>query len=82
MRVDRKIDYIVAGDDHVDLRLTLEELNARYGVRIVRVDSGGTLNGVLLRAGLVDEVSALINPTHANCRKEKNGRSIHHSPSY
>jgi 2,5-diamino-6-(ribosylamino)-4(3H)-pyrimidinone 5'-phosphate reductase len=27
----------------------------------VRVDSGGTLNGVLLRAGLVDEVSLLVN---------------------
>jgi 2,5-diamino-6-(ribosylamino)-4(3H)-pyrimidinone 5'-phosphate reductase len=42
--------------------VALEELNARYGVRTVRVDSGGTLNGVLLRAGLVDEVSVLIGP--------------------
>ncbi|MFB0534507.1 MAG: RibD family protein [Anaerolineae bacterium] len=58
----RHIDCIVAGDDHVDLRVALEELNARYGVRTVRVDSGGTLNGVLLRAGLVDEVSVLISP--------------------
>lgn len=59
----RHVDYIVAGDDHVDLRGALEELHARYGVRTVRVDSGGTLNGVLLRAGLVDEVSVLINPS-------------------
>jgi len=29
---------------------------------VVRVDSGGTLNGLLLRAGLVDEVSVLIHP--------------------
>jgi 2,5-diamino-6-(ribosylamino)-4(3H)-pyrimidinone 5'-phosphate reductase len=28
----------------------------------VRVDSGGILNGVLLRAGLVDEVSLILNP--------------------
>ncbi|UCH43889.1 MAG: RibD family protein [Dehalococcoidales bacterium] len=56
------IDYIVAGDDHVDLMAALEELNRRYGVRLIRVDSGGTLNGVLLRAGLVDEVSLLICP--------------------
>ena len=60
---ERHIDYIVAGDDHVDLRVALEELNARYGIKSVRVDSGGTLNGVLLRAGLVDEVSVLINPS-------------------
>ncbi len=41
----------------------LEQLNERYGVRTVRVDSGGTLNGVLLRAGLVDEFSLLITPS-------------------
>lgn len=59
----RHIDYIVAGDRDVDLKVALEELNARYGVRLVRVDSGGTLNGVLLRAGIVDEISILINPS-------------------
>jgi 2,5-diamino-6-(ribosylamino)-4(3H)-pyrimidinone 5'-phosphate reductase len=57
-----EIDSITAGDDHVDLHEALEELNARYGIEIVRVDSGGTLNGALLRAGLVDEVSILIHP--------------------
>jgi 2,5-diamino-6-(ribosylamino)-4(3H)-pyrimidinone 5'-phosphate reductase len=56
------VDYIVTGDDHVNLRSALEELNTRYGVKTVRVDSGGILNGVLLRAGLVDEVSVLIIP--------------------
>lgn len=56
------VDYILAGDDRVDLRAALEELNARYGVEVIRVDSGGVLNGTLLRAGLVDKVSVLINP--------------------
>ena len=55
-------DVIVAGDEHVDLRTALEELSSRYGVRTVRVDSGGTLNGALLRAGLVSEVSVLVHP--------------------
>jgi 2,5-diamino-6-(ribosylamino)-4(3H)-pyrimidinone 5'-phosphate reductase len=32
------------------------------GVQTVRVDSGGLLNGVLLRAGLVDEVNVLVAP--------------------
>ncbi len=58
-----RVDYIVAGDDHVDMRAALEELNARYGVKVVRADCGGTLNGVLLREGLVDEVSLLISPS-------------------
>jgi 2,5-diamino-6-(ribosylamino)-4(3H)-pyrimidinone 5'-phosphate reductase len=59
---ERHIKYILAGDDHVDLRVALEELNTRYQVKVVRVDSGGILNGVLLRAGLVDEVSVLVDP--------------------
>jgi len=56
------VEYILAGQDHVDLRLALEELNARFMIKTVRVDSGGILNGVLLRAGLVDEVCLIVNP--------------------
>jgi len=59
---ERNIDLITAGDDHVDLRAALEELAERLGVRMVRTDSGGTLNGVLLSEGLVDEVSLLVSP--------------------
>lgn len=55
-------DVIITGDEHVDLRAALMELSSRYGVKTVRVDSGGTLNGVLLRAGLVNEVSILVHP--------------------
>jgi 2,5-diamino-6-(ribosylamino)-4(3H)-pyrimidinone 5'-phosphate reductase len=56
------IETIVAGDERVDLRTALEEMNARYGVENVRVDSGGILNGILLREGLVNEISMLIHP--------------------
>ncbi|UCD36889.1 MAG: RibD family protein [Fidelibacterota bacterium] len=58
----RHVTYILAGDKRVDFRTALESLNTRFGVKQVRVDSGGILNGVLLRAGLVDEVSLLIHP--------------------
>ncbi len=61
----RNVDTITAGDDHVDLRRALEELNERYGVQVVRTDSGGTLNGVLLKEGLVDELSVLLNASFA-----------------
>lgn len=59
----RHIDCIIAGEDHVDFKEALEELNSRYGIKVVRVDSGGILNGVLLRQGLIDEVSVLIYPS-------------------
>jgi 2,5-diamino-6-(ribosylamino)-4(3H)-pyrimidinone 5'-phosphate reductase len=56
------VDVIVTGEDLVNLRLALEELNARYGVEKIRMDSGGTLNGAMLREGLVSEVSVLVSP--------------------
>jgi len=60
---ERHIDYIIAGEDQVDLRIALEELYSRYAVKVVRVDAGGTLSGLLLRQGLVSEVSVLIYPS-------------------
>lgn len=62
---ERKITSIVSGSDHIDMRAALEALNRDYGVRVVRVDSGGTLNSVLLHNGLVDEVSVLVHPVIA-----------------
>jgi len=56
------VPYLLAGDDYVDLRAALELLNLHFGVNTVLVDSGGTLSSVLLRSGLVNEVSVLIHP--------------------
>jgi 2,5-diamino-6-(ribosylamino)-4(3H)-pyrimidinone 5'-phosphate reductase len=67
---ERHIDCIIAGEDHVDLRAALQEMNTRYGVRVVRVDAGGTLNGLLLRQGLVAEVSLLIYPSLVGGEKQ------------
>jgi 2,5-diamino-6-(ribosylamino)-4(3H)-pyrimidinone 5'-phosphate reductase len=58
----REIEHIVAGEDGVDLQAALAELRARYGVELVRVDSGGVLNGALLREGLVHEISLILSP--------------------
>ena len=57
------IETIVAGADRVDYRSALAELRDRFGVETMRVDSGGRLSGLLLREGLVDEVSVLVFPT-------------------
>ncbi|HNT77373.1 MAG TPA: dihydrofolate reductase family protein [Anaerolineae bacterium] len=56
------VDIIVAGEDQVDLRAALEEVHARYGIAVIRTDTGGSLHGALLRAGLVSEVSVVLNP--------------------
>lgn len=58
----RHVEYVRAGAGPIDLWAALSELATRFGVRRVRVDAGGTLNGALLRAGLVHEVSLLVQP--------------------
>lgn len=58
----QQIDFIVAGQNKVDLRSALAELRSDYRVFRLRVDSGGVLNGVLLRDNLVDEIAVIINP--------------------
>lgn len=58
----RHIDYITTGDHHVDIKAALEKLYAFFNIKVICVDSGGTLNGILLRQGLVNEISVLIEP--------------------
>jgi 2,5-diamino-6-(ribosylamino)-4(3H)-pyrimidinone 5'-phosphate reductase len=58
----RNVDVLECGEGRVDLDLALQRLAGDYGVRRIRVDSGGRLNGALLRTGLVDEVHLLVCP--------------------
>jgi len=56
------VDYIAAGKEKVDLKKALSEMAKQYKVKVVRIDSGGTLTTLMLAQGLVDEVSVLIHP--------------------
>jgi len=59
---DSDIKYMVIGYNKVNLGTALEELNIQFGVKSLRVDNDGTLNGLLLKEDLVDEVCVLLNP--------------------
>jgi 2,5-diamino-6-(ribosylamino)-4(3H)-pyrimidinone 5'-phosphate reductase len=59
---ERKVRYAVFGEERVDMEKALEWLGSEFGAKKIRVDSGGTLNGVLLRRNLVTEVHLLIHP--------------------
>ena len=59
---ERGVSYLLAGARDVDLALALEKIGARFGVRTLMLEGGGRINGALLRAGLIDEVSVLIAP--------------------
>lgn len=56
------VPELVVGMERVDLAAALETLAQEKDARVVRVDSGGTLIGALLRGGLVDELSLLVHP--------------------
>ncbi len=58
----RRVARFACGADRVDLRAALTWLVDEHGVRTVRVESGGALNGALLRAGLATEVHLLVQP--------------------
>ena len=57
------INCIIAGKDRVDPRTAVRKLSEQYKAKTIRIDGGGTLNGVFLRAGLVSEVSLLVHPS-------------------
>ena len=61
----RGVSRIITGDKRVNLAKALPTLRTRYSIKTIRVDSGGTLNAALLRAGLVDELSLLVHPVLA-----------------
>jgi len=58
----RGVESLTVGERRVDLRRALLTLARRFGARVVRVESGGALNGALLSAGLVDEISLVVHP--------------------
>jgi 2,5-diamino-6-(ribosylamino)-4(3H)-pyrimidinone 5'-phosphate reductase len=59
---ERGVSYLLAGARDVDLAAALEKIGARFPVRTLMLEGGGRINGGMLAAGLVDEVSLLIAP--------------------
>ncbi|MHC1723865.1 MAG: dihydrofolate reductase family protein [Aminipila sp.] len=59
---ERNYDFIVVGDDHVDYAKAFEILCNEYNCKTIRTDSGGVLTNVLLKEGLIDEISMVISP--------------------
>lgn len=59
---ERYIKYMIIGYDKVNFGTALEELNVQFGIKNIRVESGGKLNGTLLRDDLVEEICVLIYP--------------------
>ena len=59
---DRGVSYVIAGERDIDLAVALEKIGARFGIRTLMLEGGGRINGGMLAAGLIDELSLLVSP--------------------
>jgi riboflavin biosynthesis pyrimidine reductase len=61
----RGVSSLLAGAHDVDLSLAPEKIGTRFGVCTLTLEGRGRPNGGMLRAGLIDEVSAgVVAPLH------------------
>jgi riboflavin biosynthesis pyrimidine reductase len=58
----KNVSYLFAGKDELDLELALKKLYQLFGIRQLRIDGGGHVNGSFLKAGLIDEFSLVLAP--------------------
>lgn len=59
---ERNYDWHYMGKRPLDYSQVLKLLAKTYGAKTVLTDTGKMLNGILLNAGLVDEISLLVHP--------------------
>ena len=78
----RRVSYLLAGKDEIDLSLALDKIGEGFGVRTLMLEGGGRINGGFLRAGLVDEVSLLVAPVADGAEGEPSLFDMSDGPAY
>jgi len=59
---DAGVSYLFCGKREVDVKVALDKIRRVLGVRRLMLEGGGTFNGEVLHAGLVDEISQVVVP--------------------
>ena len=59
------IPYIFAGDTEMDVEEALFKLKACFGIQTLLLEGGSILDGAFQRAGVVDELSLVVDPVIA-----------------
>jgi riboflavin biosynthesis pyrimidine reductase len=58
----QRVSYLFAGTHTIDLSTALTKLATTFHIKTLLLEGGGKINGAMLRAGLIDELSLLIAP--------------------
>jgi hypothetical protein len=56
------IPYIFAGDTEIDIEEALFKLKSYFGIKMLLLEGGSILNGAFQRAGVIDELSLVVDP--------------------
>lgn len=56
------VSYLFCGRAEIDLRIAVQKLGRAFKLPKLMLQGGGTFNGAMLRAGLIDEISHLTVP--------------------
>ncbi len=57
------VSYLFGGKERIDLASVLEKLGAQFQIKTLLLEGGGKINGSLLTADLIDELSILVAAT-------------------
>ena len=66
----KSIPYLLCGRREVNFASALNRLHRHFGIRKIMLEGGGRLNGSLLAAGLIDELSLLVCPFADGSREQ------------
>lgn len=59
---EHQVEYIITGEDNIDLSESIKILENQYQIKTLRIDSGGILLGKMLREKLVNRITTVIVP--------------------
>lgn len=66
---DKEISYLVAGEHEIDFPQLFTTIKSVFGTDRLLLEGGGHLNGSVLAADCVDELSIIVTPTILNRHK-------------
>ena len=63
---DKEISYLVAGEEDIDFPKLFASMREKMNVETLLLEGGGLLNGSVMAADMIDEISLLMTPKVVN----------------